>query len=99
MKLSVKNKLFVGFGSVLAIMALVSLSTFFGLQKIEKTEKRLLNLRLPTVIEGVELEKGINRTLAGLRGYMILGADPQKQSSSKPNVLEVGRILMGLWNR
>lgn len=78
MKLSVKNKLFVGFGSVLAIMALVSLSTFFGLQKIEKTEKRLLNLRLPTVIEGVELEKGINRSLAGLRGYMILGKDPQK---------------------
>lgn len=30
------------------------------------------------MIEGVELEKGINRTLAGLRGYMILGADPQK---------------------
>lgn len=81
--LTVKNKLFLGFGGILLIMIAISINTFVGLQEIETTEDRLLNLRFPTVLAGAELENGINLSLAGLRGYMILGKDPKKAMAMK----------------
>lgn len=81
--LNVRNKLLLGFGSVLLIMGLVSVNTFLGIKEIEKTEDRLLNLRIPTVQAGAQLENGINLSLAGLRGYMILGKDPKKGAAMK----------------
>lgn len=81
--LSVRNKLLLGFGSVLLVMAVVSFNTFLGIKEIERTEDRLLNLRFPTVVAGGQLENGINLSLAGLRGYMILGKDPKKGAAMK----------------
>ena len=86
--LNVRNKLLLGFGSVLLVMGLVSVNTFFGIKSIEKTEDRLLNLRIPTVQAGAQLENGINLSLAGLRGYMILGKDPKKGAAMKKSRLK-----------
>lgn len=81
--LTVKNKLILGFGAVLLTMLVVSANTFFGLKEIENTEARLLDLRFPTVLAGAQVENGINLSLAGLRGYMILGKDPKKGAAMK----------------
>ena len=75
---TVKNRLGLGFGVVLVVMFVVSINTFVKLKQIENTQDRLLELRLPTVSAGARLENGINQSLAGLRGYMILGEDPKK---------------------
>ncbi len=82
-KFTVKTKLFTGFGAVILIMVAASLMTFSGIKNVETTEKRLLNLRFPTVLAGAQLENGINLSLAGLRGYMILGKDPEKAAAMK----------------
>ncbi len=82
-RLTVKKKLFLGFGAVLFVMLAISVNTFLGLKEIETTEERLLNLRFPTVLAGGQLENGINLSLAGLRGYMILGGDPDKAAAMK----------------
>jgi len=78
MRLSVRNKLFIGFGAIILISIFISLKTFFGMFYITKVENQLMNLRFPTVLAGAQLENGINLSLAGLRGYMILGKDPEK---------------------
>ena len=81
--LTVKRRLTLGFGLVIGIMIIVSVYTFLQLKKLESIENRLLDLRLPTVLAGARLENGMNLSLAGLRGYMILGKDPQKAKAMK----------------
>ncbi len=76
MKLSIRTKLFMGFGAVLLIVTLVSVNNIIMLNSISADEHRLINLRLPTVMAGMELTDGIHLSLAGLRAYMILGKDP-----------------------
>ncbi|VAX08150.1 Methyl-accepting chemotaxis sensor/transducer protein [hydrothermal vent metagenome] len=76
LKLSIRNKLFMGFGAVLLIVTLVSINNIMMLNNISADEHRLIDLRLPTVMAGMELTDGIHLSLAGLRGYMILGKDP-----------------------
>jgi len=83
MELTVKKKLFLGFGVVILLMLAVTLNSFFSVRKVGIIEDRLLNLRFPTVLAGTQLENGINLSLAGLRGYMILGKDPQKGAAMK----------------
>ena len=76
MKMTIQNKLLSGFGVVLALAAAVSVFNFTKLLKVTEVEQRLLELRLPTVQAGMRLADGIHLSLAGLRGYMILGKDP-----------------------
>ena len=83
MKLTVKNKLLLGFGAVILLMIGVSINTFTSISKVGTVENRLLDLRFPTVLAGAQLENGINLSLAGLRGYMILGKDPEKGAAMK----------------
>lgn len=65
-----------GFGAVLIIVALVSINNFSKMNNVSEIEHRLIDLRLPTVMAGMQLTDGIHLSLAGLRGYMILGKDP-----------------------
>jgi len=81
--LTVKNKLSLGFGAVIFLMIAVSINTFISMSKVNAVENRLLDLRFPTVLAGSQLENGINLSLAGLRGYMILGKDPEKAAAMR----------------
>ncbi len=78
MKLTVKNKLLLGFAAVLVVVLAVSLNTYYRIQQTTAIQERLIELRQPTVQAGMRLTNGINLSLAGLRGYMILGSDPEK---------------------
>jgi len=82
-KLTVQKKLFVGFGVVLAIVALVSINNIITLSDVSDKEHRLTELRLPTEMASIELADGIHLSLAGLRGYMILGKNPAAASKFK----------------
>ncbi len=75
MKLNIKNKLFIGFGTILLIMSIVSITNIVKLNSLSATEHSLIDKRVPTVLAGMQLVDGIHLSLAGLRGYMILGAD------------------------
>ncbi|MFQ5487029.1 MAG: methyl-accepting chemotaxis protein [Gammaproteobacteria bacterium] len=83
MKLTIQNKLLMGFAAVLVLVALVSINNFVKLGHVSEIEHRLLNLRLPTVMAGQQLTDGIHLSLAGLRGYMILGKDPKAAEKFK----------------
>ena len=63
---------------MLAIMTLVSINTFYRIETTIEVQDRILELRQPTVLAGLHLTDGVNLSLAGLRGYMILGKDPAK---------------------
>ncbi|NOX76609.1 MAG: methyl-accepting chemotaxis protein [Gammaproteobacteria bacterium] len=79
MKFTIKNS----FGTVLVIIALMSIYNFVMLDNISEIEHRLLKLRQPTVMAGTQLTDGIHLSLAGLRGYMILGKDSKAAEKFK----------------
>ncbi len=83
MNLTVRNKLMFGFGAILLIMVLVAINSYFKIQSTSEIQERLTNLRQPTVIASLQLQNGVNLSLAGLRGYMILGSDPDKATIFK----------------
>ncbi|WP_028468683.1 methyl-accepting chemotaxis protein [Neptunomonas japonica] len=82
-KMSIKAKLFLGFGSLIAISVLSSLLVFNQLEKTLEKQKLLLDVRYPTVEAGERLSGAISQTLSGLRGYLILGNDPVKANIFK----------------
>jgi methyl-accepting chemotaxis protein len=82
-KLTITQKLAWGFGLILGLMILTSVTTIKLSSGVENIQQRMIDLRYPTVMAGKDLVNGINHSLAGLRGYMILGADPAKAVAMK----------------
>lgn len=78
MKLKIKGKLVVGFSVILLLMSALSLDSYWEIRAIDRIQTRITELRQPSVITGLNLNNAINITLAGLRGYIILGVDPDK---------------------
>jgi methyl-accepting chemotaxis protein len=76
--LSISKKLTVGFFSLTAIIAIVSLLTVARVTDSAAVTQRIGDLRVPTSQASLNMVNGINHALAALRGWMLLGADPFK---------------------
>lgn len=88
MKMNIQAKLLLGFAGVLTITILLAINTYNEINVINKTQQKLVQLRQPTVVSGLNLLNAINSSLAELRGYMILGKDPQKAIKLKQSRLK-----------
>lgn len=78
MKVTIGKKLGLGFAVVLSLMIGSVLLSYNNSQKLQRIENRILDLRYPTLVVGRDMLNSINHSLAALRGYIILGADPLK---------------------
>lgn len=82
-KLTIKTKLFLGFGLVISLFLLTTIVVFTKLEHTSEIQERLLDVRAPTVKAGLSLSSGINQSLSGLRGYLILGGESDKAAIFK----------------
>lgn len=82
-KLNVKKQLILGFSIVLLVMVAVSVNNYIRLEQMQALESDLLDVAIPTVSANAQIENGVSLSLAGLRGYMILGYDPAKGAGMK----------------
>jgi len=80
---SIRGKLTVAFGTIFLVLIIGSAINFYYLSQVKQVQTRVLDLRMKTVDAGKDINNGINYSLAALRGYMILGADPAKASILK----------------
>ncbi|MFQ5508203.1 MAG: methyl-accepting chemotaxis protein [Leptospirillia bacterium] len=71
--MNVGRKIALGFGSVALIMLIMVVVARSQVQNTQAVDDRVINLRQPTVLASTNLLNGVNQSLAGLRGYMILG--------------------------
>jgi methyl-accepting chemotaxis protein len=78
MKYTVKIKFYIAFTAIMLITATVSLTIYFKINSNIVLEDKIVELRQPTVQAGLLLSAGMHQSLAGLRGYMILGNDESK---------------------
>lgn len=83
MKLTIGKKLGISFGIILLLMTISASITYSLIVKDEIIQDRILNQRMKTVLLGKDIINGINQSLAGLRGYMILGDEPKKAKAMK----------------
>lgn len=72
MKWTIKNKLIIGFSAVSMILIVVVWLNFRGLQENEKLVTQVAELRTPTAQASLGMLNGVNQSLAGLRGWMLL---------------------------
>jgi methyl-accepting chemotaxis protein len=78
MKLKIGAKLGLGFAAVLATMTVAAGVTFHQLNRLDAIQTRVLAVRQPTVLNSQRLDTAMAQSLAALRGYIILGSDPQR---------------------
>ncbi|MCW8332096.1 methyl-accepting chemotaxis protein [Photobacterium sp. SDRW27] len=93
MKWSLSHKLLAGFAVILLLLIVNSTVIYWSVSKSQQRVDSLVQLRMPTVISGKDLMNGINSSLAALRGYMILGADPAKAEQMKQNRAQAWQII------
>jgi PAS domain S-box-containing protein len=69
---TIKNRIIVGFSTVMLILFTIVIVNYVGLQNNEKLVNRVTELRSPTAQASSNVLNGINQSLAGLRGYILL---------------------------
>lgn len=88
MNLTISKKLGFSFGIILLLMSISAMVTYSLILENEEIQSRVVNLRMKTVLLGKDVVNGVNQSLAGLRGYIILGADKKKAQAMKNNRTE-----------
>ena len=83
MKLTIGKKLGLSFGIILLLMTTSAIVTYSLIVENEQIQNKVVNLRMKTVLLGKDVINGMNQSLAGLRGYMILGDDSKKATAMK----------------
>ena len=78
--LNIGTKILGGFLLVVLVIAIMTILSINGVHTMESVTQRVMELRAPTVLASKSMENGVNKSLAGLRGWMILGKDKFKKS-------------------
>lgn len=76
MQLSIGKKLFLGFGGVILAIIVSAAFANYQLNSMRQSQENLLKVQYPVLLAGNRLVANMDKSLAALRGYMILGADP-----------------------
>lgn len=76
--LKIRTKLVLGFGLMLMLMLGTLVGVKLQINKQNTITNRTMNLRASTIQTSLELLNGMNQSLAGLRGWLLLG-DPTFQ--------------------
>ena len=74
MNFKISQRLMLGFGAMAVILAIAVGMTIWNVSDIDKTSKRIVDLRMPTAAASSDMVKNIYGSLAALRGYMLTGA-------------------------
>ena len=81
--LPIGKKLFAGFSIVTLLVIVMSTMVYYSVNDTNRINKRVIDLRTPTVLTSTQMQNGINHSLAALRGWMILHKDKFKHERQK----------------
>jgi len=93
MILTIGRKLGLSFGIILLLMIISATVTYSLILDSEKIQNKVVNLRMKTVLLGKDVINGINLSLAGLRGYMILGNEPNKAKAMQDTRMTAWNLI------
>jgi len=67
----IMKKLMVSFFVVIALIGVILAVSIFELLEVSRLNARIADTRVPTAIESLHISRGVQATLAALRGYSI----------------------------
>ncbi len=73
--MSIRQKLFLGFGALVFMALLVVGIGYLGSERATRKIDRSADLHLPTVLASTRAQTDLLRMLSGIRGYLALGED------------------------
>ncbi len=76
--MKLRTRILCGFGIITFILITAVMASIWQFGKTNKVTSLLINLRAPTVQTSMSMQNGVNRSLAALRGWIILGDDQFK---------------------
>lgn len=83
MRFTIGKKLGLGFGVILFLMVINSAVAYIKVKNMEASVDMVVSQAFPTKLACGELLNGINHSLSALRGYLILGSDPENARKFK----------------
>ena len=81
--LKLATKIGLGYTLAALILATAVLASIWQVGEMNKVTDRVINLRVPTAQASLTMLNGMNRSLAGLRGWMLLGKAGFKTERSR----------------
>ncbi|MDH5711478.1 MAG: methyl-accepting chemotaxis protein [Gammaproteobacteria bacterium] len=81
--LSISKKIASGFTAMALLMVISVLLVLKGVQDLQDINERVFELRVPTVLASTNMVNGVNHSLAGLRGWMILHKEQFKHDRAE----------------
>ena len=79
MNVNIGTKLKGGFFALVAVTVVVAVVIFFKVRSVHETQDEVVKVLQPMGLSASNLRNGVNRSLASLRGYLILGQEKLKQ--------------------
>lgn len=83
MRLTIGKQLALGFGAVIVLMAVSAAVAYRQVEEMNRTVAGVVEESFPTVRGCDELLSGLANSLAALRGYLLLTADPLQAAALK----------------
>ncbi len=83
MKFTVGKKLAAGFATVLALMAVVTVLAYRKIENTQDAQDRLLNMRTPTLIAGISLQRDLYQMSSKCRQAILAGGDREGYDQAK----------------
>ncbi len=93
--ISIRNKIWAGFGIMLIILAIVALTSALSLTKTESSVDNVVNRIQPTVLASNELTSTLNET-SGALGYYMLTKDQSFWNTYEKGIEKVGAAVKEL---
>jgi len=80
MRMTIGNKLTVGFGSILLLMVISNMLVYQALQRMSKSSDEVASVAVPLLRTADDLAIAVGRVTVANRGYLLLGHDPRQAS-------------------
>ena len=78
--MNIRGRLFAGFAAVCGVLVISGGTTIYVANTVSEVSERMIDLRVPVSLESQFILTEISSSLANLRGYVLTGADAQRQA-------------------
>src|SRR5574338_1442893 len=79
-RLKIRGRLMLGFAALCLVLAGTVGITVVKVSDVDRSNDRIVDIRVPTALAGLDLVTEVNGSLAALRGYMLTGNAALKQT-------------------
>ncbi len=83
MRMTIGKQLAFGFGTVIALVSISAIVAYYAVASMKRSATQTSEETFPALTACYALETGLSRSLASLRGYIILGTDPDEAERFK----------------